>query len=326
MDFTAIDFETATRQSDSACQLAAVRVRGGEIVHSAEWLIRPRPLRFSPQNIQIHGITPALVREEKEFGELWPEIRETFGEDCLIAHNASFDMGVLMACLQTHDHPIPEMQYSCTRAIAKRTWPHLPRFGLKPLSDWLGVRFQHHDALEDSIACAKIAIAAAEEADAKSLEELETALKLSRGAAGPWGKSGPAKPKSRRPRKPLQPLSAPEPIADAMMTSSGTDLQRLLLRAEFVRPLHGKRVVFTGTLTRLQREQAEQLVTCCGGKCQATVSKRTSLLVVGQTDERTLASGRSISAKEEKARQLMAEGAELKILSEDDLLQMIATL
>lgn len=326
MDFTAIDFETATRQSDSACQLAAVRVRGGEIVDSASWLIRPRPFRFSPQNIQIHGITPAMVRDEKEFGELWPQIRQTFGEDCLIAHNASFDMGVLMACLQTHDHPIPEMQYSCTRAIAKRAWSHLPRFGLKPLSDWLGVRFKHHDALEDSIACAKIAIAAAEEVNAGSLEELEDKLKLSRGAAGSWGKTGPSKPKSRRTRKPEPPKPAPEQLPDAMVTPSGTDLQRLLLRAEFVRPLHGKSVVFTGTLTRLQREQAEQLVTCCGGKCQATVSKRTSLLIVGQTDERTLASGRSISTKEEKARQLMAEGAELRILSEDDLLQMLSTI
>lgn len=329
MDFTAIDFETATRASDSACQLAAVRVRGGEIVDSASWLIRPRPFYFSPQNIQVHGITPAMVRTEREFGDLWPEIQRVFGDDCLIAHNASFDLSVLLACLQTHGHPVPEMQYSCTRAIAKRTWPHLPRFGLKPLSDWLGVRFKHHDALEDSIACAKIAIAAAEEASVHSVEELEKHLKLSRGTAGPWGKNGPKFQKSSRPRKAQKkssPTTAPEPIADAMMTPSGTDLQRLLVRAEFVRPLAGKRVVFTGTLTRMQREDAEQLVTCCGGECQSTVSKRTSVLVVGQTDSRTRQSGHEMSTKEEKARQLIAEGANVEIVSEDDWLQLIASL
>ncbi|WP_404310263.1 exonuclease domain-containing protein [Neorhodopirellula lusitana] len=329
MDFTAIDFETATRQSDSACQLAAVRVRGGQVVDSASWLIRPRPLQFSYQNIQIHGITPEMVQDAKEFGELWPDILDTFGDDCLIAHNASFDMGVLMACLLTHGHPVPEMQYSCTRAIARRTWPHLPRFGLKPLSDWLGVQFKHHDALEDSIACAKVAIAAAEHLQVETLEQLEAKLKMSRGAAGEWGKKGPTKAsggRQRRTKGPALPKPAPEPIEEVLKTSAGTDLQRLRIRAEFLRPLNGQRVVFTGSLTRLAREEAEQLIVCCGGQCQAAVSRRTNLLVVGATDPRTRASGRSVSTKEEKARQLIAEGAEVKILSEDDWLQMIATM
>lgn len=328
MDFTAIDFETATRASDSACQLAAVRVRGGEIVDSASWLIRPRPFYFSPQNIQIHGITPAKVQREKEFGELWPTISETFGDDCLIAHNASFDLSVLIACLHTHGHAVPEMQYSCTRAIAKRAWPHLPRFGLKPLSDWLGVRFRHHDALEDSIACAKIAIAAAEEARAGSLEDLEKHLKLSRGTAGPWGKDGPKFARSGRKRSSATnrlTKPAPEPIADAMVTREGTDLQRLLIRAEFVRPLAGKRVVFTGTLARLQRDEAEQLVSCSGGQCQTSVSRQTNLVVVGRIDTRTLDAGRRISTKEEKARELIAAGNPVEIVSEDEWLQLIAS-
>lgn len=329
VDFTAIDFETATRASDSACQLAAVRVRGGEIVDSASWLIRPRPFYFSPRNIQIHGITPAMVKAEKEFGELWPTIQQRFGDDCLIAHNASFDLSVLIACLNTHDHCVPEMQYSCTRAIAKRTWPHLPRFGLKPLSDWLGVRFRHHDALEDSIACAKIAIAAAEEAQVDSLEDLEKHLRLSRGTAGPWGKDGPKFVRPGRSRSTATnrlPKPAPESVGDAMITSAGTDLQRLLIRAEFVRPLAGRRVVFTGTLTRLQRDEAERLVSCCGGQCQTSVSQQTNLLVVGRTEARTLDAGRQISTKEEKARQLIAAGTPVEIVSEDDWLRLIASL
>lgn len=318
MDFTAIDFETATRQSDSACQLAAVRVRGGEIVDSASWLIRPRPFYISPQNIQIHGITPAMVRGEPEFGDLWPAIRETLGEDCLIAHNAAFDLGVLIACLNTHRHPVPEMQYSCTRAIAKRTWPSQPRFGLKPLSDWLGVRFKHHDALEDSIACAKIAIAAAQELKVNTLEELETKLKLSRGVAGPWGKSGPSA--SRRSARVV--ASAAATVGAA---TESVDLQRLMVRAEFIRPLAGQRVVFTGSLTRLQRDDAERLTICCGGKCLQSVSRLTNLLVVGAPDPRTGKPGRAACSKEDKARELIAGGASVRIVSEDEFLQLIVT-
>ncbi|EMI54816.1 exonuclease domain-containing protein [Rhodopirellula sallentina] len=325
MDFTAIDFETATRRSDSACQLAAVRVRGGEIVDSDCWLIRPRPFYISPQNIQIHGITPAMVRDQPEFGDLWPAIAETLGDDCLIAHNASFDLGVLIACLQTHGHPVPEMHYSCTRAIAKRTWPTLPRFGLKPISDWLGVRFKHHDALEDSIACAKIAIAAAEESGASSLEELEATLKLSRGKAGEWGKKGPsAARKSQRRSAPQISRPVDSSGTEILTSQAGLDLQRLFVRAEFIRPLAGQRVVFTGTLTRIAREDAEQLTLCSGGKCLSSVSRRTNLLVVGKTDPRTARSGRTLSTKEEKARGLIAEGADVRIVSEDEFLGLIS--
>ena len=198
MDFTAIDFETATRRSDSACQLGAVRVRDGQIVDSRMWMIRPRPLVFSPGNIGVHGITPGRVADEPEFGELWDDIRDTLGDDVILAHNAAFDLNVLFGCLTTHRREIPEIEYSCTRAIARAAWPDRPRYGLRPLSDWLGVRFRHHDALEDSVACAKIALAAAVDHDAETLPRLETKLRLCRGSAGPWGKRGPTRGTGRR--------------------------------------------------------------------------------------------------------------------------------
>ncbi len=100
-NFTAIDFETANRRADSACQLAAVAVRDGKIADSVTWLIRPEPLYFSRVNIEIHGITPDQVRGEPDFGDLWPEIAEKISDDCLVAHNAGFDIGVLLACLRT---------------------------------------------------------------------------------------------------------------------------------------------------------------------------------------------------------------------------------
>jgi DNA ligase (NAD+) len=45
--------------------------------------------------------------------------------------------------------------------------------------------------------------------------------------------------------------------------------------------LAGKSFVFTGTLERRSREQAEQLVAAYGGKAGSTVSKKTSYVVVG---------------------------------------------
>ena len=252
------------------------------MVDQASWLIRPEPFYFSQTNIRIHGITPDDVRGQPTFGDLWSEISERLGDDCLVAHNATFDIGVLLSCLR-HRRSIPELQFACTRAIARKTWPHRQRYGLKPLAEWLGIRFRHHDALEDSIACAKILLAAGIDRDAESLEDLEKRLRLGRGAAGDWGHRSPSG-KSRR-RKPtgsglgrtrVVAESAPEPEPEF-------DLQRAMVRAEFIRPLSGKCVVFSGRFRLLSREQAQALVGSLGGTCCDEVNESVDLLVAGGT-------------------------------------------
>ncbi|KAA5539917.1 DNA polymerase III subunit epsilon [Roseiconus nitratireducens] len=203
-NFTAIDFETANHRRDSACQLAAVVVRDGKIADKRMWMIRPDPFFFSPGNIRIHGIKPADVQREATFGDLWSEIADFVAGDCLIAHNAPFDVGVLMGCLQRHECEIPELHFSCTRLIARETWPDRRRFGLKPLAQWLGVDFRHHDALEDSIACAKVLLAAGIARSAESIEDLEEKLRIVRGKAGPWGVSQAGRRSKRRAKRPAE--------------------------------------------------------------------------------------------------------------------------
>lgn len=201
MDFTAIDFETANAEKHSACQLAVVKVRGGEIVDRQCWMIRPRPFYFSHFNIQVHGIEPAAVEQEPEFGECWsriaPYLTEERSQRCLIAHNAPFDIGVLTACLRHHALAVPQLEFSCTRLIARQVWPNRPGYGLKPLASWLGIEFRHHDALEDSLACAAVLLAAAKEVGASTIQELETKLSLCRGTAGETGYCGAKRVASR---------------------------------------------------------------------------------------------------------------------------------
>lgn len=334
-DFTAIDFETANRRSDSACQLAAVIVRGGKIVDSAMWMIRPDPFFFSRGNIQIHGITPEQVRSERTFGDLWPEVLEKIGQDCLVAHNAGFDIGVLLACLRRHQHPAPDLHFTCTRAIARRTWPHRRRFGLKPLAEWLGIRFRHHDALEDSIACAKILLAAGIDGEAKDLPELEKKLKLSRGKAGEWGHRGPrrrtGKPRAGKPRvgetrretrraadasQPALPFHWPAEVREAKPVpepqQASLDLQRLLVRAEFIRPLSGRTIVITGRLKKLTQQEAATLATRLGGRCEETVTSETDLIVAGVGKR-----GR------DEAGEQSPDSAKVQVLDEDEFLNLI---
>lgn len=313
-DFTAIDFETASRRSDSACQLAAVRVREGRIVDQASWLIRPEPFYFSQFNIQIHGITPDDVRDSPNFDDLWPEINERFGNDCLVAHNASFDIGVLLACLRAHRHQIPDLQFTCTRAIARKTWPHRRRFGLKPLAEWLGIRFKHHDALEDSIACAKILLAAGIDQEATSLEGLEQRLRLARGTAGDWGHRAP-KTKSRRKKTSAGPRKAAMQVAEhPPEPEPAFDLQRAMIRADFIQALSGKSIVVSGRFQIISREQVQSLAGRLGGKCCEKLDKSIDLLVAG---------GSLATQDREMVSRLQEEGHEIDVVDERGFLDLV---
>ena len=319
-NFTAIDFETANRRPDSACQLAAVRVRDGQIVNSAKWMIRPEPFFFARGNISIHGIHPQDVQDEPTFGDLWPEVQETFGSDCLVAHNASFDIGVLLACLTRHNQPAPELHYTCTRAIAKKTWPNRRRYGLKPLSDWLGIRFQHHDALEDSIACAKILIAAGIDKQVDSLDALEKKLRITRGAAGEWGKRGPGR--NVRPKRKTTKVS--EPTETYRKSDEPTlDLQRMLIRADFIRPLAGKRIVFAGKFNVLSQQDAELLAFRSGGECEESVSASTDCLIMGSMTNSDANLAHRDDEKRQTAEKLNEDGTGIRILKEQEFLGLL---
>ncbi len=348
MDFTALDFETANHRRDSACQLGLAVVRGGKIVDRRVWLIRPEPLSFSSMNIQVHGIRPHQVQNKPTFGELWPEIRPYLVDDCLIAHNASFDMGVLMGCLQSHRCEIPAMHFNCTRLISRATWPGRQGYGLKPLSQWLEIRFQHHDALEDAIACAQILLSAAISLQVPNLTALESRLRLRRGAVGAdgyqaAGRATVAKRRSTGSRAnstPNKNLAAANDAWSAELHEVSTDYessnrdrtsvvsqridyQRLCVRAEWIRSLKDQVVVCTGQFSSLTREQLEHLVQRSGGTVVNRVVPGVQWVVVGSPDPRTIESGRSQSVKEQAARQLQAAGHPIQLIGEQELLEMV---
>ena len=70
-DFTAIDFETANRYPTSACSIGIVVVQDGEITEEFSHLIKPEPYYFNKKFIEIHGITPVMVKDAPSFYDLW---------------------------------------------------------------------------------------------------------------------------------------------------------------------------------------------------------------------------------------------------------------
>ncbi len=155
--FVAIDFETANKYPNSACSIGMVRVESGEIVRTLNRLIRP-PFDYF-EFTDIHGITLEMVKSEPSFAEVWPEIRQMIdGAEYLVAHNASFDRRVLYSCCRMAHIKIPEHDFICTVQVARRTWNIRPT-KLNNVCEVLNIELNHHEALSDAVAAAKIMIA-----------------------------------------------------------------------------------------------------------------------------------------------------------------------
>ena len=159
--FTAIDFETANRDPDSACAIGLVRVEDGRIVRREYRLIRPWTRRF--EFTYLHGIAWRHVATARKFADVWPVIAGMCcGVDFVAAHNAPFDEGVLRACCARTGITPVGLRFECTVQMARRALGIYPT-GLAVVAKRLGLSLDHHNAASDAAACAQIVLRAHDE-------------------------------------------------------------------------------------------------------------------------------------------------------------------
>lgn len=88
-------------------------------------------------------------------------------------------------------------------------------------------------------------------------------------------------------------------------------------------PLFGSVAVFTGSLL-IPRREAADLAAQAGCNVGATVTKKTTLLIVGDQDISKLA-GKVMSSKHIKAEELIRQGCPIRILRESDFQSIVVT-
>lgn len=301
MDFITIDFETATAARNSPCEVGLTFVENNKIVDTKSWLIKPIYPVFDSFNVFLHGITENDVADQPEFDELWSELQPLISNRFLIAHNASFDFSVLRRTLETYNLTFPTLDYSCSYIISKKIWEGLPNYGLKSLCKLLDIPLEHHRAAPDSRATAELAIKAFDIAAVNHIDEFPEKLQIITGRLY----EGSYRPsEKKRQYKP-------------------NDLSLIVGDPSKLNPdsiFYGKSVVFTGTLSSMQRNQAQQLIADVGGINSNGVTKDTNYLIVGQQDFRVVGED-GMSNKQEKAVKLIQKGAPLEILSEIEFIR-----
>lgn len=156
--YIAFDVETPNSANNRMSAIGVAVVENGAVVEEFSTLVDPET-HFDRFNIWLTGITPAMAAEAPTFGELWPTLEAYLRGGVLVAHNATFDLGVLAKCLRAYSIDwYDRVDYACTVRMGRKCWPELPNHKLNTLCGYRGIELHHHRAGSDSRACGELLI------------------------------------------------------------------------------------------------------------------------------------------------------------------------
>lgn len=119
-------------------------------------------------------------------------------------------------------------------------------------------------------------------------------------------------------------LGLPIPVGSPSSRTNLSAKDIVTEKTEFdeTHPLYGKTCVFTGTLEKMARKDAMQIVVDLGGLVGNSVTKKTNYLILGNNDYcSSIKDGKS--SKQKKAETLKLSGNDIEIISENVFYDMI---
>lgn len=285
MEFVAIDVETANADMASICQIGLAKYKDGNLVDEWSSLIDPEDY-FDLINIDIHGITEKDVAGAPKFPDVLQNLSNYLSGGISVSHTHFDRVSIGRAISKYSLSPIDTMWLDSARVV-RRAWEDCAwsGYGLSNVCKIIGYEFRHHDALEDAKACGQVLLAAIE----------KTGLDLDA-----W----------------LKRVSQP---IDPSRSSSGAAIKR---DGNPEGELYGETLVLTGAL-KITRREAADLAASIGCTVASGVTKKTTLLVVGDQDITKL-SGKSKSSKHIKAEGLVVKGHKIRIIKESDFKELVS--
>ena len=192
----------------------------------------------------------------------------------IVAHNSEFDIDCLSKTLEFYNIPSPNLRVHCTYEISG--------LSLVDLCESLEVQIvSHHNAMYDALACA------------------ESYIKLKNGQ----------KPNLTRVTK-----KETKPLFEGHERLSGKVLKPDLEHADTNSLFFGKKLVFTGVLNTITREEAARITQEMGADIDTGISKKTDYVIIG--------TGAGPS-KLKKIEEYNNSGSNIKLIHEPEFLTLI---
>jgi DNA polymerase III epsilon subunit family exonuclease len=138
--FAFLDVETTGLDpyfGDRVCEIAILKTKNGQILDKFERLINPGR-SIPPQAVSVHGITNGMVKNAPFFRDVALDVINSLKESVIVAHNASFDLGFLLAEFTNIKFMLPDNEVIDTLSIARRYYS-FPSNGLGKIARHLGI-------------------------------------------------------------------------------------------------------------------------------------------------------------------------------------------
>ena len=138
-----LDFETtglSPRGGDRITEVAALRIHHGKVVERYVTLVNAG-VRIPSFITHLTGISNAMVTGAPPVKRVMRELADFLDDDLVVAHNAGFDAGFLLAECERAGLAGREYRTLCTMRLARRLAPGLGSYKLSVLAEHLGVTY-----------------------------------------------------------------------------------------------------------------------------------------------------------------------------------------
>ncbi|MGB0849866.1 MAG: exonuclease domain-containing protein [Bacteroidia bacterium] len=156
MIYTVVDIETTGgSHGNRITEIAAVRTDGKNVLDSYETLINPGV--FIPKSITLlTGITNDMVSSAPTFDDIAIELEEFLGDSIFIAHNVSFDYGIIKNHFEDLGMSFNRKKL-CTVRLSRGIIPGHPSYSLGKICKTLGIENKsRHRAMGDTMATVEL--------------------------------------------------------------------------------------------------------------------------------------------------------------------------
>lgn len=277
--YVVIDIETTglSPAYDEIIEISAIRYEGNQKKDKYVSLVKPS-CEIDEYIIELTGITNEMLADAPGINQVIKEFMAFAGEDVLVGYNVNFDINFLYDnLLKCHGEKLSNDFIDVMR-IAKRALPELAHHRQQDIAAYYNIVIDdEHRAECDCLTCKACFDALRADVQRKNIN-----------------------------------------ISVKNKAHKGISAKDISTEKEFFdeeHPLFGKVCAFTGTLEKMQRKEAMQIVADLGGIPGDGVTKKTNYLILGNNDYcKTIVDGKS--SKQKKAEQLILEGVDLKIIPE----------
>ncbi len=293
--YVCVDLETTGLypERDRITEVAAARVENSVITDSFSSLVHSTvPIDSFVSNLT--GITNEMIADAPGEAEIIRKLFTFIDNSPIVGYNVSFDVSFLHYAAYRASVPLVRESFD-VQSYARKGLPGRPGYKLSNVAEYLSVEQPDaHRALADvltTVACAEKLRPIVEEIEEKKRKE----------------------------------AARQKAIAEFDFSRIDVDYKAIVPVGEIdsEAPFCGKRVVFTGALERMTRQEACQIVANLGGQPWGTVTKGTAYLVVGNGPASPYDDPDTAPKKVLKADEWRAKGSKIQTISEKEFFEMI---